>query len=826
MVLFASKEKNLRDKDAQLRARILLEKMNYKDYGARRCMLMEDAIHERVKSSAPVAVIAVGGFAHRNLAPLSDVDVLFVLKEGQEKKGRALAERVLYHLWNNAIRTGHHILTLAQCLEDARRHQEIATSLLFHRYIAGHADLYEEFTQKFEQFLSSYDIKKFMKAKRQERLEARQKMGGARFAREPHLKDGAGALRDIEEMLWIARLTHSARSLQDIKKHQLLSAQHYAQLSRAHAFYRQLRLYIHALSDAPQEHLSNGVQKLIAKKQGYKKEYGRGGELRLMRHYFLHVRRLRPIRRAFFFKIAHNTHDETLKKKLNEPLFFLQFLVKAQKEGKALSEDVLVLLERYAHQTATQLRTDSNAGALFLQLLCAPHADKTLRHLSEIGFLHHFIHEAHAMQGFLARSGMHAYNVDEHTWRVIQSLGKFKTQDIPYLNAQASSVKHYIRNYDTLFVAAFFHDIAKWAQDKHPQEGEKILRNFFASRNLKCDEDACFIVRHHLAMSNYAFHRDIDDIETVKSFEKIVENLERLRLLFIFTIADISCLSENSWNGWKSSLLWRLYRAMEDRFTGRQLYDHENKKERLKKSLAQDFSVRQIDMLFANAPPAWFSQDEGYLLAQGRFYLGHVGDGSAAKAHDVRYWLDEEKEEMHLMVLAPDAKGLGALLTGAIAHGGGDIIYARIYTMQDNYIINDFIIAQPRSLSGQMVTNEKKMKTLCELVNQSLLGTWMVPPPACSVPKSSRGMPKVTINNELSNDFSIIEIIGEDRHALLYDVTSCLSGMGINIHSAIIGNRSGQAVDVFYVRNKFGRRITAPEQKKQIIQSLKAIWSQ
>ena len=54
----------------------------------------------------------------------------------------------------------------------------------------------------------------------------------------------------------------------------------------------------------------------------------------------------------------------------------------------------------------------------------------------------------------------------------------------------------------------------------------------------------------------------------------------------------------------------------------------------------------------------------------------------------------------------------------------------------------------------------------------------------------------------------MVEVEGLDRPGLLYDVTQALFESGLSISSAIVATYGERAVDVFYVRDGFGHKIT------------------
>lgn len=86
--------------------------------------------------------------------------------------------------------------------------------------------------------------------------------------------------------------------------------------------------------------------------------------------------------------------------------------------------------------------------------------------------------------------------------------------------------------------------------------------------------------------------------------------------------------------------------------------------------------------------------------------------------------------------------------------------------------------------------------------------------------------PEAIINNALSDKFSVIEVSGRDRPGLLYDLTSTLSDLNLDITSAHITTYGEKAVDVFYVTDLTGKKVTSEQRQTTIRQRLVKVLSQ
>ena len=76
------------------------------------------------------------------------------------------------------------------------------------------------------------------------------------------------------------------------------------------------------------------------------------------------------------------------------------------------------------------------------------------------------------------------------------------------------------------------------------------------------------------------------------------------------------------------------------------------------------------------------------------------------------------------------------------------------------------------------------------------------------------------INNQWSNRYTVVEISGLDRPGLLYELTASLSRLNLNIASAHVATFGERAVDVFYVTDLMGAKISSPTRNAAVKRAL------
>src|SRR6267378_4109602 len=152
-----------------------------------------------------LSVVATGGFGRGEMAPLSDIDLLFLRPYKQTPRGEQIVEFMLYLLWDLGLKVGHATRTVEESLRYAERDQTIRTALLEARYIWGDRALFDELVKGFTQKFLTGDGRDFVEAKLAERDQRHQRMGDSRYVVEPNVKEGKGGLRDLHLLFWIAK---------------------------------------------------------------------------------------------------------------------------------------------------------------------------------------------------------------------------------------------------------------------------------------------------------------------------------------------------------------------------------------------------------------------------------------------------------------------------------------------------------------------------------------------------------------------------------------------------------------------------------------------
>ena len=164
---------------------------------------------------AQCAVVALGGYGRGELAPFSDVDLLF-LHGGRPSEGvKEFVQRALMLLWDIGLSVGHSFRSPRECVSMAREDLHSRTALTEARLITGNADLFQDLLKALDSGLlrDKRATEQFLQSMRVELTDRYAKVGGAVCIQEPNVKEGVGGLRDLHAVLWVGHARFGSRGL-------------------------------------------------------------------------------------------------------------------------------------------------------------------------------------------------------------------------------------------------------------------------------------------------------------------------------------------------------------------------------------------------------------------------------------------------------------------------------------------------------------------------------------------------------------------------------------------------------------------------------------
>ncbi|MFA5957556.1 [protein-PII] uridylyltransferase [Hyphomicrobium sp.] len=813
-----------------------------------------------------MAIVATGGYGRGLLAPGSDIDLLFLLPYKQTPWGESVAEYMLYLLWDLGFKVGHATRTIEQCLKLGQADITIRTALLDSRLILGDSQLFAEFEDRFRSEVVAGTARQFIDAKMAERDDRTRRAGESRYKVEPNIKDGKGGLRDLHTLQWLSKYIFNQEVGAAAVEAGIFTPEEVQTFRRCEDFLWRVRCFLHFLTGRAEEVLSFEVQPAMAKNLGYTSREGLRAVERFMKHYFLIAKdvgdlttilcgalemqqlKTSPGYKSLLSPLSWKTRREVREKtdfridndRLNvsdaevfarDPVNLIRFFAQAANTGAYLHPDAIRLLRGSLRLVDDKLRHDPEANAIFLSLLTAKgNPEASLRHMNDAGVLGRFLPEFGRIVAMMQFNMYHHYTVDEHLLRTLGNIVAIERGDFASELPLATSIFSSIQNRRALLVAAFIHDIGKGRKESHSLVGARIARKLCPRLGLTPSETdlIAWLLEEHLTMSNFAHSRDISDPDTIRAFADIVQSPERLKLLLLLTCADIRAVGPGVWNGWKGQLLRTLYHETEPLVAGgHTLIPRDERINLAQAALRQALTGWPAssvdDFIDRHYPNYWLRTD----LATQVAHANVVRDALTSRTKfSTNIKTDSFTAITELTVFAPNHARLLSLFAGACAAAGANIAGAHITTTRDGYALDTFLLNREFTededelrRSHRIIDTIQRLlngkERLSTLLKKKRIGTREF--------EAFTVEPEVVINNALSDRLTVLEVSGRDRPGLLFELTSALSDLSLDITSAHVTTFGEKAVDVFYVTDLVGKQIVNEARQGALRTRLRAI---
>jgi [protein-PII] uridylyltransferase len=806
-----------------------------------------------------LAIVAVGGYGRGEMAPFSDIDLLFLLPYKQTPHSEQVIEFLLYMLWDLGLKVGQATRSVADCVRYAKADLTIRTALLEARYIWGEQALYNELKQRFEAEILRGTAAQFVEAKLAERDARHIRVGDSRYQLEPNVKEGKGGLRDLHTLFWIAKYIYRIDDVAKLVELGVLSPEESTRFQRAQTFLWTVRCHLHYLAGRAEERLTFDLQTEIGRRMGYRDHAGSRGVERFMKHYFLVAKDVGDLTRIF---CAILEADQQRKRRLpwmrwasgrrdlvgfildgerltipsedffkQEPIALLRLFHVAQQHDLDIHPRALRAVTQSLRLIDARLRDDPEANRLFLEILTSKKDPETaLRRLNEAGVFGRFVPDFGRVVAQMQYDMYHVYTVDEHTLFAIGILHKIETGQLKAELPVASAIMPTIVSRRALYVATLLHDIAKGRGGDHSELGEKVALKLGPRLGLSAEETetVAWLVRWHLLMSGTAFKLDIADRQTIRNFVARVQSPERLKLLLVLTAADIRAVGPKVWNGWKAALLREVYHSALDEISGGLTVEGRDSRIASAQAAARarlpDFSDEEFAAFTSRGYPFyWLSLDAETHARHAR--LMREADRSGAPL-SVEKRVDAARAVTEITLYTADHPGLFSRIAGALAVSGANIVDAKIMTMSNGMALDTLWAQDPE---GGPFDRPDKLAKLAFVFENVLTGALKphveLDRPAAFPNRTSvfTVPPRVLIDNQASRSHTVIEVNGRDRPGLLWELTRELTRLNLQVSSAKISTYGEKVVDVFYVKNLFGHKVEHPQKLAEIRTTLSEV---
>jgi [protein-PII] uridylyltransferase len=814
-------------------------------------LAVEDAKREGLAPS-PLVLVALGGYGRGELHPLSDLDLMLIYDGEMGPYVQRVTQGLLYALWDLGLQVGHAVRSLPDCLAMARTDFPSRTSMQQARFLVGDRRLFNRFRKVLAENVYQKDFAQFLETTLTERDQRYRKFGGSPYMGEPNVKESAGGLRDIHTAMWLASTKFGTRTLRELADKRLINEREQKTTDEALTFLWRVRNELHFLSGHKNDVLSRDIQPQIAKNFGYA-----GDELSLpvekfMRDYYLHARVIHRVSRRLIARCRETlSRRATVQRRarqeaLADGLIVLdEQLHLAQSDGRAFREEPVRLIKVFwhSHQLGFELgvdieraiedsldliddafRASPEARDLFLGICRSwGRTAQTLREMHELGVLGRYLPEWGALTCLVQYDIYHKFTADQHSLIAVQNLEALAPGQSPDSEGNAQVVSELERP-GLLMLGMLLHDIGKGKGHGHVAKGIPLIEALSARIGLPAEDadKVIFLVAHHLTMSHIAQRRDIDDPKTIETLALVCKTPERLRMLYLLTCADMRAVGPGVMTGWQAQILWDLYARALARLTGgqRERPTRESVGQRVTAAMRADVARTAVAAHLALLSDRYLTTTSPQRIAAHLRLLDRLADGGVL-ATELFHHPDLGSSE--LVVATRDVPGLFSLIAGTLASQGINILSAQIHTRADGIVLDTFQVNDP---FGEAVTEEARWRRTLEALRRVLRGEASVEDLLArrrAVYPSGEGVagpPKISVDNQISDSRTVVEVKCPDRVGLLYVITRTLSGQGLDIASARIATEIDQAYDTFYVTDRQGRRLEDEAAMARVRESL------
>jgi [protein-PII] uridylyltransferase len=807
-----------------------------------------------------VCVLAVGGYARQEMSIHSDVDLLFLYRDRITPHVAAVVERLQLWLWDAQVTVGGATRTIAETLELAVDDRSVATSVLAPRHLAGSGVLYHQFRQFVRQKL--LDRPERFVGELFAGLEDRHtRFGDTLYLLQPNVKEGAGGLRDYHVAYWAMQaLGTASRERADLLHQGLLTEEELNDLSAALDFLWRVRNELHLRAGRKNDQLAFDHQESIAGVFGFS---GGDGDVdlpveRFMGEYYRHARNVRtcsdlvleqclarvrraPARRRIMsveqgLRIADGQLEIPHARQLREnPVLLLDVFAVAQSHDVPLTRKALRLVRENLALIDESYRSKPEAVEAFLRILRGDNrVTRSLIAMNEVGLLARFLPEWEHIVCRWQQVMYHTYTVDVHSIFLVEELRRlYKGDYAKELPSQTELIRD-VPDLTAVYLGCLFHDIGKGLGGDHSPKGAVRARACLERMQLDPEliERVIFLVEQHLVMSHLAQRRDLTDPRLIVEFSRLVGDRTNLRNLYLLTVADVRASSKRAWTEWKGTLLRELFeRTSEFLETGED--DPERAAEQVSKRVEQrrEAAVAELRKQGLDAG----SVQEYLDTLPRRYFTAHSPSQIVRHAQVAMAYRPEDllrtsvrsfRGVTELILCTRDVHGLFSNVAGVISAHQINILGAHVYTTAKGLALEIYRLTTPPGgeEEGAIVWEELQASLASVLRGERSVDEILRRRgrPLRAMPQPWLQPESVSITNEESDFYTIVDVAANDRLGLLHDLTRVIADHDLEIYISKASSVLDQIADTFYLKDRDGRKIHDEERLDALREDLLA----
>lgn len=805
---------------------------------------------ESGKAADSVALVALGGYGRQELFPYSDIDLMILFRPRFKRKIAAVADCVLYPLWDTGMEVGHGVRTIKESIRQGREDFFFQVAMADARLIAGSRELFDD-------LLTAYQ-KKFIEGHRQEfvetmkifRSERRKRFGAHSYLLEPHIKEGKGGLRDIQAMLWTAKVVFGLDGLGDIVGAGILLADESKEFSESWNMLVKIRNRLHYISRRKNDQLYFEQQEEMAEAFGYKSDEGVLGVENFMREVYRHLQTIAVTTDLFFehvdevlglagkkdgvivagkvveqgVELRNNRIclTETVENLHRKPQLLMRIFLASARFGVPVHHRSRKVISANLDVVTDKVRSSGRLSRPFFEILMgAQDVLAVLETMLETGMLAAYIPEFERITTLAQHDLYHIFTVDRHSLQAVAELQQV-------VDGEPAIFKNVVSP-RILYFAVLLHDIGKGAGGDHSRIGAELARDVGERVGFSEDESdtLAFLIRHHLFLPENALRRDLSDDVFIGRCAEMIGSTDRLAMLYLISVADSKATGPSAWSDWKSTLLMemflKIHARLESEVEGERSElvapGHEAQgiawlRDRVAQLLIGEEVLMDIgeladDYLISFTPEVvaghlLIHAENRKLLRQKSLVFGRRQDG-----------------QYSLLIMSYDRPGLLAKICGVLTLHSLAVLNAQIFTWADGTVVDAIDIRGHEGAEFDEKDWQALNRDLDLAINHRLgLAHRLYQKLSRSYGRRkepvNRHESRVIIDNDVSEKFTVIEVYSVDQPGQLYSITQALADFGINIYKAFIATEVEQLIDVFYVLDSDQEKIKGSQFQQEI----------
>ncbi len=812
--------------------------------------------HSTSEPPVDCALLALGGYGRQELAPFSDIDIMFLYPNRTRAAElpafqRCISDTVLYMLWDLGLKVGHSTRNPREALGEATGDILTKNALLESRYICGTKPLADRFLTEYDQFINRDNARAYIEQRLKDQRLRRERFGNTVFLQEPDVKNGIGGLRDYQNILWMTRLKLNTKDLVTLVDKGILLKNEQESLTAAHEFLLRVRNELHFRSKRPTDLLNLDKQPAVAWGLGYRqRDIFQRVEV-FMRDYYSHARRVDRLSSYIEQRLALEANDRIsfrnvidARRRQNEidgfhiehaeirassenvfevdPIRLIRVFRHAQQFKVDFNFELLRLIERQHFRIDEALITSDEAARCFRAILQSRgNVYPVLNQMNATGVLSRLLPEWQGLHCLVQHEYYHRYTADEHTLKTIRQLDDIFDGHEPELTGKYRDALEETQLPGLLYLILLLHDIGKGQAIKnHAETGAQIAEAVLKRLNIpeELHPRVLILIRQHLEMARFWQRYDIDDPRTPQAFAEMVRDGENLRYLFALTFCDARGTAVGLWNSYKDTLHTHLFDA-----TRRHMGEAPSATPRLQMTSKEtilkavpELSQEEVEAHFNLLPERYFIYNNAddivlHVKMVNELLRTIATADSLGSLAPVVEWRDDLNVGMSVVhVVTWDRAGLFYKLAGAFSVAGLSIVSSKALTRADHITIDTFYVCEPE---GGVVRNSKAREIFQSHLEDALIHNRDLLPEIeeqatrhrrpnilqqddqLKAPLSS----SVEVYHELSLRRTIIEIQATDSIGLLYRLARAIYDRGFDITFARISTEKNVAVDTFYI---------------------------